>query len=148
MRVPFCQRLLRRAASGGGKNSEGARSAVQTAKGQGFHLTPHASLPLRYFLSFTSVNSASTTLLSSFLVPAPSAACSRWPLPAPACACCLACSSPYTFSPSLCAASASAWVFASITALSSLLSDSSASLRAASILPLSSAPSLSPCSFR
>src|SRR5207247_1651434 len=82
-------------------------------------------------LSFTSVNSASTTLLSSFLPASPGAApCACWP---PVCAWVSA----YIFSPSFCAACASACALASIAALSSDLSEPSASFSADSILSFS-----------
>src|SRR5581483_5593548 len=94
------------------------------------------------FLSFTSVNSASTTLPSSvFFEPLGSA-----PVSAPACCCCC-CASAYIFSPSFCEACASACALASILSLSSVLSASSASLIAASIFVFSSAPILSPYSL-
>src|SRR6185295_3285179 len=109
--------------------------------GDRLHDRPPASVePQDYpvFLSLTSVNSASTTLPSSFLPASPSGAacCSCWP--------CFACSWAYIFSPSFCAACASTCCFASISDLSSDLSTPSASLSAASILSFSPASSLSP----
>src|SRR5690606_31181466 len=94
-----------------------------------------------YFLSFTSVNSASTTSASSALPPA------CWPpAPAPGCAPPSAWAWAYICSPSFCAAIARAWLLASMLSLSPLLMASSASFIAASILPFSSSDSLPPYS--
>src|SRR5438105_1146270 len=99
---------------------------------------PGASYPV--FLSFTSVNSASTTLPSSFFAP-------PWASPG-CCDCCspaaFACCSAYIFSPSFCAACASACVLASMSALFSDLSAPSASFTEASIFSFSPPSSLSP----
>ena len=104
------------------------------------HLLELTALPVgrAYFLSFTSSYSASTTLPSSSFLPPPlaaPAACAAGRL-RPAAACLLLA---YICSASLCAACASAWVFASIFALSSDFSASSASFSAASIFAFSSA---------
>src|SRR6185503_12147265 len=115
--------------------------------GDRLHDRPPASVePQDYpvFLSLTSVNSASTTLPSSFLPASPSGAdCCDC-----CCSPCFACSWAYIFSPSFCAACASTCCFASISDLSSDLSAPSASFTAASIFSLSHAPSLSPQSLQ
>src|SRR5208282_3079874 len=102
---------------------------------------PWAPLTEHYFLSLTSVNSASTTFSSLSLAPlaAPASPAAPW-----ASACVFA----YIASPSFCEAVINACAFASRASLpaSVCLSSSSASFSAASILPFSSPPILSPYS--
>src|SRR5450755_2939860 len=113
-------------------------------------LGPYARPVTQYhFLSLTSVNSASTTF-SSPPPPAPPA-CSP---PLGPCgfadACASACDCAYIASPSFCDAAISDCALASIASLLASLSfrSSSASFNADSILPFSSAATLSPCSVK